>query len=586
MNMCLEVGDSDCILQRAIAPVTREEIALMQDYDVENGDGVIDFKEFVIMAAVRIGSVSPQFMRQLKTHFKELDRKHAGKISYDDFIVSRISTKSSENSLKARQSDKMRQKNPSAKGICGCLDGCTDGVILSYARSVFSVLGKRVFSIGNTAPVADVIDHLGPTMSQEMAPVSSTDDDKECSETEPFTIYCEDSDSEEVHNVLCPPLPRRVKIATSSSSNSIADVTAPSEKESNCENNVAEPPVVTCSKLRNIRSIRTVQLLSTALRALSTSAFCHRLGELVAKCKIYMKTPTSIAFFFWFVWLTVGTVFYTLEENVTISEGLYFSVSVGYGIFWFHKTSTNLYSKHFTNVHFLIGVLFVSFAMASLSRAVVSHKKLWHNELKKQRIISDRRVVRKEFWCSLVSGFVDTHWEVLCIYIGFLLWTAIGIIWGVYSIGWNGMEAWTFCMSAMSTGGFIEIPHHVATWNLAFVSLYIVVGAPLMAVSCGMVGHLVSNVGLSAELERKLIAPVTQKEIALISILGVEDGDGYIDAAEFTILILMRVEALSPQLIGALFHRFHAIKEQESGTMTYKQLIKRNSLMGSSKSLC
>jgi hypothetical protein len=148
------------------------------------------------------------------------------------------------------------------------------------------------------------------------------------------------------------------------------------------------------------------------------------------------------------------------------------------------------------------------------------------------------------------------------------------------------MEAWTFCMSAMSTGGFIEIPHHAATWNLAFVSLYIVVGAPLMAVSCGMVAHLVSNVGLSAELERKLIAPVTEKEIALISILGVEDGDGYIDAAEFTILILMRVEALSPQLIGALFHRFHAIKEQEIGTLTYKQLIKRNSLMGSSKSLC
>jgi hypothetical protein len=71
MNMCLEVGDSDFIIQRAIAPVTKEEIALMQDHDVENGDGVIDFKEFVIMAAVRIGSVSPQFMRQLRTHFKE-----------------------------------------------------------------------------------------------------------------------------------------------------------------------------------------------------------------------------------------------------------------------------------------------------------------------------------------------------------------------------------------------------------------------------------------------------------------------------------------------------------------------------------
>jgi hypothetical protein len=306
--------------------------------------------------------------------------------------------------LKATQSDKKQQKNMSAKDICGFDE------ITSYARSVFS-LGKRVISIGNTAPVADVIDHRMPTMSQEMAHVSSTDDDKECAETEPFTI-----DSEEVHNVFCPPSLTRVKIATTnSSSSSIAEATAPSEKESHFENNDVEPPVVTCSKLRNIKKVITVQL-STALRKISTSAFCHRLREMVTKCKTCMKSPTYIAFFCWFVWLAVGTVFYTLEENFTISEGLYFSVSVGYGIFWFHETSTNLYFKHFTIVHYLIGVLFVSYAMASLSRAVISHKKLWLNELKKQRFISDRRV-RKESWCSLVSGFVDTHWALLCIYL-------------------------------------------------------------------------------------------------------------------------------------------------------------------------
>jgi hypothetical protein len=89
MSLITEAPEDNLIFHQIIAPVTQEEISFMQEFEIDDGDGVIDSKEFIILAVVRIGGVSPELIRRIHERFHELDRKHAGKILYDDLIVGR-----------------------------------------------------------------------------------------------------------------------------------------------------------------------------------------------------------------------------------------------------------------------------------------------------------------------------------------------------------------------------------------------------------------------------------------------------------------------------------------------------------------
>lgn len=142
MNMCLEVGDSTRIVHQATAPVTADEIKLMQEFNVENGDGVVDIKAFVIMAVVRLGSVSPNYMRQLHAHFKELDRKHAGKILYDDFVFSRLVKNSQRKSLK------VSHEGTTCKYHHQCLESnCCEAFLFSLLGKSSQVADSSIMSL-------------------------------------------------------------------------------------------------------------------------------------------------------------------------------------------------------------------------------------------------------------------------------------------------------------------------------------------------------------------------------------------------------------------------------------------------------
>ena len=97
MSLIMESPEDNFVFQQIVAPVTWEEISFMQEFEIEDGDGTIDCKEFMILAVVRIGSISPELIRRINDRFKQLDRKRQGQIAYDDLIVGRrkrFSTKS------------------------------------------------------------------------------------------------------------------------------------------------------------------------------------------------------------------------------------------------------------------------------------------------------------------------------------------------------------------------------------------------------------------------------------------------------------------------------------------------------------
>jgi hypothetical protein len=294
-----------------------------------------------------------------------------------------------------------------------------------------------------------------------------------------------------------------------------------------------------------------------------------------------MKSSSAIAFYIWSLWLTVGTLFYSLEENLTVSKSFYVSTSIGYGIFWYDQTTFNYYAKLFSTLHFFIGVFGVSFAMALFARSLISRKNEWFNEAK-QKLSIEAALATKGRWDDVVTYF-NYYWPKLYVHFFFLVWMLLGIVWGVTSIKWSVLDAWLFSMTAMATGGLVSLPSSgVHELDYVFVSVYIIVGAPLMAIACGISAHAISNYGRSSKMEGKVVSAMTEDELVMMKLLGVEDGDGYIDCAEFTILILVRIGALNPDLIGVLFDRYHDLDRDDSGDVTYESLQKAQSFMGPS----
>jgi hypothetical protein len=293
----------------------------------------------------------------------------------------------------------------------------------------------------------------------------------------------------------------------------------------------------------------------------------------------------AIAFYLWCLWLSIGTVYYIFEENVAFCKGVFISTSIGYGIFWYEQTSTSTLSQVFSLCHYYIGVLAVSFAMAVCARNLNVSKKLWYE---------DARLLYSMRTASLTSGrwrdvgiYFEYYWPKVYVHVIFVFWMVLGIVWGVCSIKWGVLDAWFFAMTAMAKGGLVALPSSgVHQWDYLFYSVYISVGAPLLAYSCGTAASAISSYGRAQQKEKELNAPMTEDELVMLNHLGVEDNDGFIDGAEFTILLLVRIGALNADLIDVLHDRYYELDADGTGTgVTYEALQNRKSFMNSSRKL-
>ena len=64
-------------------PITEEEIKMMNEFGLDNGDNQIDRTEFIILSMVRIGT-DPRLIKYISNRFKELDTDGSGSLSYNE----------------------------------------------------------------------------------------------------------------------------------------------------------------------------------------------------------------------------------------------------------------------------------------------------------------------------------------------------------------------------------------------------------------------------------------------------------------------------------------------------------------------
>lgn len=766
----MEAKDDDLIFHQIIAPITSEEISFLQEFGIEDGSGSVDNKEFIIMAVMRIGGASPDLIKRINDRFKELDRKHVGKIAYDDILVGKkdpLTTQSSSgtsDSSSRRRALSSRRKSRAnstifaaraktifqTRGVsgssdiaanilrieelmssspsssrripapkCGFSDSDSDDGSETHSRRMVSCKYTMMMAMRDDEDSSEEDVESSCCRSNSLDSSLVCDNDDMNSQQESFTSlnFSVDCDSDRVpslgeredidgqlndNNTVCndqncmtdetesfPDVPkgeiktvvsmtlqrlsmsRKTKISRSAppkvyplvipndmankdheghnlcegvesvcgevadtkgsaqekdfvledldssdctstsevepSTNNATNTMAQSSQQTICclaerfgpdntdsqkgndsqkSNDSQKRDVTAVVKSKHYEKLEQAKKQRRMSKKLSLENKNKSSWELrMQYTKRVLTCSYAIAFYLWCLWLSIGTVYYIFEENVAFCKGVFISTSIGYGIFWYEQTSTSTLSQVFSLCHYYIGVLAVSFAMAVFARNLNVSKKLWYE---------DARLLYSMRTASLTSGrwrdvgiYFEYYWPKVYVHVIFVFWMVLGIVWGVCSIKWGVLDAWFFAMTAMAKGGLVTLPSSgVHQWDYLFYSVYISVGAPLLAYSCGTAASAISSYGRAQQKEKELNAPMTEDELVMLNHLGVEDDDGFIDGAEFTILLLVRIGALNADLIDVLHDRYYELDADGTGAgVTYEALQNRKSFMNSSRKL-
>jgi hypothetical protein len=138
LSTVMEPPEDQSIFEKIVANVTQEELDFMKIFGIDDGDGTIDNKEFIILTVVRIGAAPPHLITQINERFRMLDRKREGRISYDDLVFGRKKKITRQQSFKMVLSRTMSSSGMimrQVSGTSGRLVRQMSGIAKHLARS-------------------------------------------------------------------------------------------------------------------------------------------------------------------------------------------------------------------------------------------------------------------------------------------------------------------------------------------------------------------------------------------------------------------------------------------------------------------
>jgi hypothetical protein len=82
-TLLIDQGDLEATKEQIVEEVTGEELLMLRKFGLENGDGVIDSAEFIILCMVRMGQ-DPSLIEFIANRFKELDDDNSGALTIEE----------------------------------------------------------------------------------------------------------------------------------------------------------------------------------------------------------------------------------------------------------------------------------------------------------------------------------------------------------------------------------------------------------------------------------------------------------------------------------------------------------------------
>jgi Ca2+-binding EF-hand superfamily protein len=287
-----------------------------------------------------------------------------------------------------------------------------------------------------------------------------------------------------------------------------------------------------------------------------------------------MLTRNRILAIVWFLWLIMGSIFYTSELDLNFATGFYMAVNIGYSIGFGDIPETgHLGSQWFSTVYVLIGASFVGAALGIFAEHIVANKDNWYEQEKlnleyAQNIKYCHRVARMWYFCVY-------HKSELCFIILWVLFVVVATLaaWDTND-EFNFTNALYFAVSSLSTGGHYSLPGGNREWVYGLTGLYCAVGVPLMGVAMATIASFFIDVGSIEDTLKEIKKPVTKLEIDMLTEFGLADEDGEIDKSEFIILCMVRTGAASPELIKLIEQYFNELDDDNSGTLSIEEILK------------
>jgi hypothetical protein len=572
ISLTIDTPDEKYFYSKIAAPLTDKEIKFMLTFGIDDGDGLLDMKEFIVLSIIRIGNVPPQIVLDIIKRFKTITVDVANHmIPYESILGYQPS-----NEPRNRRQKRTRvQHNQS----------------IEIFQDEFA---------GNETATGREINMLKMTEELTRSPLIETkDDEKEVVDTKDIQLSPLRHDEK---RKLPSNLDLQSGVDASQIRSSRMEVetarrqgeAAPSKRRTFSNmfaKSKASSRPSTFHRLNKINAAHTrlvKKKMSFEERSESSSPF----SAFITVGLAWIQDPFIHALLVWLVWLLVAATFYCFKMNLSFYRGFYMSVNVGYAIYWSEEESDGV-EKAFSICHIIVGQIMASFALAAFGKALTNRRKKWYSmENAKEEASSVRFHMQRE------GSTVSLEWEtgngdgqdspsviqgcvnLLSIKIYYLfsqhkvhiflfLYLLFGTLWSTWRMGWPLVEGIYFAVTALSTGGHWSIPQDSEDYEYFIVAIYACTGTPIMCLSGGVFAFWLSKLDKASHLQKIIEAPLSLEELEMMNELEIDDGDGFIDESEYVILILVRLKAIRLELIPAILARFRHLDRDNEGAVPY-----------------
>ena len=178
--------------------------------------------------------------------------------------------------------------------------------------------------------------------------------------------------------------------------------------------------------------------------------------------------------------------------------------------------------------------------------------------------------------CGYIRAAVNFYGPRAVIHVVLLTLITCGVILGCAQFKFSFLDGMYFSIAALAAGGFKPIPESSTEWEYAVVGIFVVLGAPVRAVSMSMLAQWLADTGKHENLDDVMHTLISEKEVKMLAESGIENTDGYIDMSQYSVLILLRLGAINPGLIGVVNEWFDEFggDGDECGDMTLENIKK------------
>jgi hypothetical protein len=280
----------------------------------------------------------------------------------------------------------------------------------------------------------------------------------------------------------------------------------------------------------------------------------------------------------WFIWLSIGTLFYTLVMRIHIFKGFYMAVNVGYSIGWSNISEGHNDVKIFSLVYLLIGVSFVGAGLNAFSYYIVTEEKKWYvRELDNNKYILDfRQAMYTMNLPQMVSLWCIYNWTRFEAVFLLFFCMIVSTVCACTLNDWKFIDGIGFTISCLSSAGFVTLSDDAPEWYYGITALFCAIGIPLMTFSIAtIIAGLHNQIDDIEETKLKVISRITEEEIKMLDAFQLLNTCDEMNKAEFIILCMLR-KGINLEFFQLINEYFYELDLNNDGILSVDELTNRS----------